>query len=121
MTLPRQESENFLIVQHDIRYTICSRPDAFFACVCFVTKRKSRLRLFRRLLLDVLYDVGNSNSRRYYDHHVYMVYLHTEFYYLGIEIKLWDMRKRLGCIFLDILYEDLPPISRYPDEMYSVL
>ena len=60
---------------------------------------------------------GNCNSRRYDDHHVYMIYLHTELDYLDIGIKLWDMRKRLCCIFLDALYKDLPPISRYPDEM----
>jgi hypothetical protein len=46
-----------------------------------------------------------------------MVYLHTAFYYIDIGIEIWDMRKRLGCISLDTLYEDLPPISRYPDEM----
>jgi hypothetical protein len=46
-----------------------------------------------------------------------MVYLHTEFYYLDIGIELWDMRERLGCIFLDALYKDIPPISRDPDEM----
>jgi hypothetical protein len=46
-----------------------------------------------------------------------MVYLNTELDYLDIGIELWDMLKNLGCIFLDALYKDLPPISRYPDEM----
>jgi hypothetical protein len=46
-----------------------------------------------------------------------MVKLNTEFYYLDIGIKSWDVRKRLSRIFLDTFYKDFSPISRYPDEM----
>ena len=46
-----------------------------------------------------------------------MIYLYTKLNYLDIGIEIGNMRKRLGCILLNTLYKDLPPISRYPDEM----
>ena len=48
---------------------------------------------------------------------LYMVYLRTKLDYLDIGVKIGDLRKRFGSIFLDTLYKDLPPISLYPHEM----